>query len=603
MSTDRNRITRTLTLRYLFALVIVGILATANFWVLRAEIRANELSVELLSLSGRQRTWLQSTALLAQGLVSIRSPEEREPLRGQLREAIEALRTAHHRLIEFDPTGEGAASPVVREIYESGPWFLDTEIRNYLSQLRELSEEEEDSLTLFNPHYRYVREVALRGEVMKGLEAVVTAYRRQMDQRAARLRRLAQFSLVSTMMVLTLAGVTVFRPMVRRVRADMDALQVLNQTLEDQVAERTAEAERKARELAASESLYHSLVETLPLGVARTGQDGRFTYVNELYCEMTGRTRDAVIDRSADEIFPSEIAETLRRNRRRVLDGGNPVQAVLKLTLPAGGGRVLEVLETPVEDADRNVVGTQIVLWDITERKAAEERMLHAERLAAVGEMVAGVAHESRNALQQVGACAKMLEWESGSGSESIGLISDIQNAHDRLRRLFDNLGGFVSPLNLDRRVVNLSDIFQGAWKSTANERSKRDVLLEHRNESSDLRCSLDPFQMEQVFRNILENALAVCVDPVRIRVCWRDVRLHGLPAIEVSVADNGPGIPPEVKDRIFHPFFTTRTRGTGLGMAIVRRIIDAHGGHIEISDPRDGIGALIVITMPREFS
>jgi PAS domain S-box-containing protein len=593
-------VTRGLTFRYLFALGLVATLAVANFWVLRAEIRANESSVELLTLSGRQRTLLQSTALMAQGLVSTYNPEERAPLRAELLEAIDSLESAHYRLVEFDPTGAGAPPPEVQEIYEGSPWLLDTEIRNYLTHLRELARSDDEALNFLNSHYRYIREVALKGEVMEGLEAVVAVYREQSELRAAQLRRLAQSSLTSTLVVLALTGIIVFRPMVRRVRHDMEALRNLNETLEDRVAERTAVAEERARELAASEALYHSLVETLPLGVARKDRQGRFTYVNDLFCKLTGRPKQEVLGGTAANVYPPELAERSRKDDQRVIETGRVVQRIQKQIMPDGQDRTLELIKAPVRDSAGNTIGTQTVLWDITERKAAEERMLHAERLAAVGEMVTGVAHESRNALQQIGACAKMLEWEVNSDGAATGLITDVQKAHDRLHRLFENLRGYVSPLKLEQRTANLNDVFQEAWNMTAPLRSGRDVSLVHEGDGIDLRCLIDPFQMEQVFRNILENSLAACEDLVVIRVRWSQNALAEKPALRIAIADNGPGLSPEAARCIFDPFFTTRTQGTGLGMAIVRRIVEAHEGRIEAGPPEEGGGTEVRITLPK---
>jgi two-component system, LuxR family, sensor kinase FixL len=414
---------------------------------------------------------------------------------------------------------------------------------------------------------------------------------------------LAKSSLTSTLVVLGLTGMLVFRPMVNRVRHDMDALQNLNETLEERVAERTAVAEQRARELAASQALYHSLVENLPLGVARRNLQGRFTYANELYGRLIGRSKDSILGATDHDLFPPNFADRLRDDHARVIETGQVIQRVEQQIGPDGDPRSLELLKAPVLDSQGAVLGTQTVLWDVTERKAAEERMLHAERLAAVGEMVTGVAHESRNALQQIGACAKMLEWEVNSDGEATGLIADIQKAHDRLHRLFENLRGFVSPLRMEKRISSLREVFEEAWATTASLRAGRDVSLQHQTDAGDkldLRCMIDPFQIEQVFRNVLENALAACDDPVRIRVAWSRAALDDEPAWQAAVADNGPGLSPEAALRIFDPFFTTKTQGTGLGMAIVRRIVEAHDGRIEAGRSADGSGAEIRITLPK---
>src|SRR4029077_3470453 len=129
--------------------------------------------------------------------------------------------------------------------------------------------------------------------------------------------------------------------------------------------------------------------------------------------------------------------------------------------------------------------------------------------------------------------------------------------------------------------------------------REGRDAQLAEECANVDLRCRVDAFRLDQVFRNVLENALIACPDPVRIAVRGTDTTLAGRPAVRLSVQDNGPGLSPEQQQRIFEPFFTTRTKGTGLGMAIARRIIEAHDGQIGVG-PATGGGAEIVITLPR---
>ena len=106
---------------------------------------------------------------------------------------------------------------------------------------------------------------------------------------------------------------------------------------------------------------------------------------------------------------------------------------------------------------------------------------------------------------------------------------------------------------------------------------------------------------MGQVFRNLLENALAACPDPVEIAFRCAPCDLGGRPAVRWSVQDNGPGLDQDQHKRVFEPFYTTKTKGTGLGLAIARRVIEAHGGRIEAGDR--GTGAEFVITLPREIT
>jgi signal transduction histidine kinase len=112
----------------------------------------------------------------------------------------------------------------------------------------------------------------------------------------------------------------------------------------------------------------------------------------------------------------------------------------------------------------------------------------------------------------------------------------------------------------------------------------------------------VDPLALGQVFRNILENSLYACRDPVKICASWSEVQRNGSGEIKVSLRDNGPGMSVETRERVFEPFFTTRTQGTGLGMAIARRIVEAHDGQIAVAGEL-GTGTEILITLPRKNS
>jgi signal transduction histidine kinase len=193
-----------------------------------------------------------------------------------------------------------------------------------------------------------------------------------------------------------------------------------------------------------------------------------------------------------------------------------------------------------------------------------------------------------------------MLTWEVQDRPEALDLIGRIQKAQDHLKQLYEEVRGYAAPLKLQREEWDLSWIWRQAWEHLALLRQGRDASLHESAEGVDLRCRVDHFRIEQVFRNMFENSLAACADPVRIEITCVAADLEGRPAVRVTVRDNGPGLSAEQKQRIFEPFFTTKTKGTGLGMAIARRIIEAHGGQIAV-DPSSGSGASLTVTLPRE--
>lgn len=184
------------------------------------------------------------------------------------------------------------------------------------------------------------------------------------------------------------------------------------------------------------------------------------------------------------------------------------------------------------------------------------------------------------------------------SSSKSLNLISRIQAAQDHLNQLYDEVRNYAAPVKLQLEPWNLSQIWRQAWENLHLLRQGKNATLLDETDGLDLRCSVDQFRLRQVFRNILENALAACQEPVKIKVlCSRD-EIDGQPAVHIVFRDNGPGLNAEQRQRIFDPFFTTKTKGTGLGMAIAKRIVEAHGGQIAVGSG-SGRGAEILITLP----
>jgi signal transduction histidine kinase len=234
------------------------------------------------------------------------------------------------------------------------------------------------------------------------------------------------------------------------------------------------------------------------------------------------------------------------------------------------------------------------------EYSAREERLLQTERLAAIGQMMTGLAHESGNALARSQVCLEMLAIQVEDRPKALDLVERIQKAQDHLMQLYEEVRGYAAPLTLERQRVSLASVWRQAWGTLELVRKGRDVSLQEEMAGIDLYCCADSFRLQQVFRNILENALAACKDPVELTIACTAAYMHGKLALRIAVRDNGPGLNGEQRQRIFDPFFTTKTKGTGLGMAIAKRIVEAHGGVIAVGAGA-APGAEILLTLPRE--
>jgi PAS domain S-box-containing protein len=238
-----------------------------------------------------------------------------------------------------------------------------------------------------------------------------------------------------------------------------------------------------------------------------------------------------------------------------------------------------------------------LVGHDVTDLQDAQALAVRAERLAAIGQMAAGLAHESRNALQRGQACLSLLGLRLADRPDVAELLDRAQRAQDDLHRLYEGVLNYAAPVRLDATPCDLSAVWREAWADLAGTDRWGEAELVEEGEAADARCVADYFHLRRVFRNLFENARAAVAGPLRVTVRWVPATLGPRPALRVGVRDNGPGFAAAARGRLFEAFFTTKTRGTGLGLALCKRVVDEHGGRIEAG--ADGPGAEVIITLP----
>lgn len=363
---------------------------------------------------------------------------------------------------------------------------------------------------------------------------------------------------------------------------------------------RIAERQRLQWEKEHTEAALRTLIEAAPCMILILRGDHATVYFSPFSEQLTGYRRNDILGKDyLQTLVPEGHRQAVADDIRHVL-AGIPTRGFEYPVVCRDGSQRWMVWNAQRLTDYEGGPAVLAVGQDITRLKQAQDQALQAERLAAIGQMVTGLAHESGNALARSRACLEMLTWEVQDLPEARDLIARIQNAQDHLQHLYEEVRGYAAPLKLERESWHLDVVWRQAWTNLALLRQNRDATLREHAAGADLTCSVDQFRLEQVFRNIFENSLAACPDPMRIDIRCAEARLDSRPAVRVSVRDNGPGLTPEQRQRIFDPFFTTKTKGTGLGMAIAKRIVEAHGGRIAVGASSEK-GAEIVLTLPRE--
>jgi PAS domain S-box-containing protein len=355
-----------------------------------------------------------------------------------------------------------------------------------------------------------------------------------------------------------------------------------------------------AEQLRAEKEFADSLLETAQVVVLVLDHAGKVLRANAFFETVSGFRRHELFGNYWwVGLIPEEDWGQVQREFWKSRTGGQSAPTAWPLRTRDGRLRTLQWSLRPLTDPAGQTSAVLVIGHDITELEEAQRQALHFERLAAIGQMASGLAHEARNAIQRSQACLQRLQWKLHGQPAALDLVARTQKAQDDLLRLYEDVREYAAPIRLDRHRHSLAEVWREAWGQLASLNPGCDARLEEDVGGMDLALPVDRFRLGQVFRNLFENALAACADPVCVRVSCREAWLADRPALEIRVRDNGPGFTAEQRQRLFEPFFTTKLKGCGLGMAIAKRIVEAHGGQIAVGDG-PGPGAEILIALPR---
>ena len=372
---------------------------------------------------------------------------------------------------------------------------------------------------------------------------------------------------------------------------------------------RSEMSRKRAAELAPvdaslSDRFFRQLVLHLRTGVLAITRDGRLAAMNDMGYRVLGLTpRPGDLGRPYADVL-HDCPEVVRVLQTAFETGDLPNRAEMRLrkTRRAVGYTLSHV----IDDGGR-MIGATLFFKDLTRVEQIEERERLRDRLAALGEMAAAIAHEVKNPLASIEVMAGVLKRQLADRSEALETLNDIIKESKMANAIVVEVLEFVRPIQLQVERVALDDVLKDSITIAEGKMRRGSVSIDMRIEADVPDLLADPHQLRQLFSNLLANAFEALggeghVDILASLVPTEDeapgTEEPEPPKVLVEVRDDGPGMSSDDLERIFSPFFTTKPQGTGLGLAIVRKVVDAHDGRIDAVSA-SGHGATFRVTLP----
>jgi PAS domain S-box-containing protein len=363
------------------------------------------------------------------------------------------------------------------------------------------------------------------------------------------------------------------------------ALQEAVAKLKAQEREMTARAE-------ASERLSGEIVESLTSGLMVVGSEGQIRILNPAGRALLGVSGDAMSHQYRDVLhhfvpLANVIQDCIKSGRPAVRR---------KVEMESGEGRpaYLGVTVSPLSNEQGQPSGVICLFTDLTPFIEMEEQLRLKESLAQVGELTAGIAHEFRNGLATIHGYARLIDRNALPASFRPHL-DGIRQETQALGEVVTNFLNFAKPTQVTLSEIDLRAVIERAADEVRADARARGGVVRVNGEFPVIEG--DDVLLRQAFSNLVRNAIEACSDSAGGPKILIDGRVEGA-NLRVSIEDNGPGVPVAARERIFQPFYTTKGRGTGLGLALVQKIVVTHNGRVHAAASPSG-GASIQVVLP----
>jgi len=360
------------------------------------------------------------------------------------------------------------------------------------------------------------------------------------------------------------------------------------------------EVGKKTKELRKSESQYRSVVETARDIIFTLDKEDRLISINEYGYNFFKKRPEEILGHNILELLPDECAE----RQMNVIKGVFATNTSKQLTCPVevdGKEYWLSTNFSGFLDENGNVFSVLAIARDITERKKMEEQMSHTEKLASMGTLAAGVAHEINNPLAIILGFTDLLLEKPALGSEEHDILTTIERQATNAKRVVENLLSFARYKEYKEEEIDLNKNLETVLAVTRNTLLLNRISVDQYMQDDLPAIKVDSGELQQVFFNIINNAIYAMKNGGVLTIMTKAFNNQ----VEIRFADTGPGIKKEYRTRIFDPLFTTKDvgEGTGLGLSVSYGIITKHGGSItfetKTKEESEETGTTFIITLP----
>lgn len=341
--------------------------------------------------------------------------------------------------------------------------------------------------------------------------------------------------------------------------------------------------------LARMKAFSETLVGNMPIGLMALDNHGKIIRCNEIAERILKLNCSATSGAQNEDVLPDALKDLLGELPPK----GGLLERDLEVNVPETGKRTLETVAAGLMDGNESA-GRMLLIRDVTGIREMEKEVVRSRHLSSISSLAAGVAHEIRNPLSSIKGFAVYLKERLAADDEDQKTADIIIEEVERLNRVITQLIEFARPLELKKEKTNLADLIGHAEKLIEGEARKKNIAVSVNAADDLVPVDVDPDRVKQVLLNIFLNAAAAMKDGGRLEIALRREKDN----IILDVVDNGAGIAATDLSRIYDPYFTSKPAGTGLGLAVVQKIMEAHGGRI-IVESDEGKGTRVSLSFP----